>query len=195
MWLFLRSPGSNWCDTLAELCRRQGGDVRMLDLPRALSAAPRESEIALDDEALTWGGVDLRAAQLLLVERPLYSWPQTAGRDEARAQAEREARALALSALHVAGQRVPLVNALHAGHWAAHPAAALDELQERGIEVHPWHLAQRASAGSSAAAGVRLPGALPQLLPALRRRARALGAAPRLRQVQVRAGGESTIDE
>lgn len=96
-----------------------------------------------------WEGTDLLQVGAILVEAPLFPWPQPQmptempfepPAPEARLSPEREARSLALSALWIASENRPVWNPPGAGHLAASPAVALDRLERAGLRVHPWSL-------------------------------------------------------
>ena len=96
-----------------------------------------------------WEGTDLLEVGIILVETPLFPWPQPQMPQDlrfelpapgARISPEREARSLALSALWIASQTRPVWNPPVAAHLAASPAIALDRLAHAGHPVHPWSL-------------------------------------------------------
>jgi hypothetical protein len=112
--------------------------------------APLEGKpVTIRPGAVVWEGVDLLGAGALLLEAPVYSWPQplrlhdAPADPQARARhftADREARALALSAIFAAAEIRPVVNPPGAGTLAASPAVALDRLEAEKAPVHPWRL-------------------------------------------------------
>jgi hypothetical protein len=102
------------------------------------------------DGAVDWQGFDLTAAAAVVIERPLFPWPQPQRLETLlvegapvpeQAAAERESRALALSALRWAAERVPVLNPPLSAHLAAAPVEALGLASEAGLEVFPWRLA------------------------------------------------------
>lgn len=142
--LLFENRGSDLGERLA---RRLGERARRL----ALDAAQRGEAIVVGDWGVRWQGCDLEGAALAWLETPAFAWPQPRLEGEAgRGGASREARALALSALHALAARTPCVNPLGAGALAAAPLVALDRLAARGVEVAPWELAPRAEDDAAA---------------------------------------------
>jgi hypothetical protein len=121
--------------------------VARLDLDAALNGAP----VTIEPGGVRWQGVNLLDAGVVLLERPVFPWPQPqrlrdspAGpHDETgrRTPGDRHARSLALSALQVVASARPVINPPEAAHLAVAPMTALDRLSQAGLEVHPWCLA------------------------------------------------------
>src|SRR5687767_14125047 len=85
---------SRWIDAVAASCR---SECARFDLDAALAGGA----LCIDDERVLWDGFDLSAAEAVLVERPVFSWPQPGlGERGISPHAEREARALLVSCLH-----------------------------------------------------------------------------------------------
>lgn len=107
-----------------------------------LSSALRGGELSLDEGRLVWDGFDLFQARAVFLERPPFAWPQAglAGQSLS-ARAEREARALTVSALHALADAVRVVDAPAVAHLAVAPLAALGACAEAGLAVRPWGLA------------------------------------------------------
>jgi hypothetical protein len=115
----------------------------------SLDAPLRNQPVTVSPGEVVWEGVDLLEAGAILVECPLFPWPQPQLPDElrfeppepgARISPEREARSLALSAIWIASRTVPVWNPPAAAHLAASPAVALERLAGAGLPVHPWAL-------------------------------------------------------
>lgn len=105
-------------------------DLRILDLDAPQADLP----VSIDGERVTWQGVELTAAEALVIERPAFAWPQRLD----LARDERSRRALVLAALHTAALRVPTFDPPESARWSALPTAALAELAHAGLDVHPW---------------------------------------------------------
>ncbi|MEW6745147.1 MAG: hypothetical protein AB1486_20535 [Planctomycetota bacterium] len=134
-------PGSPLGERLVARLDEDGVRGRALSLDAPLLGLP----VTVDSDSVLWQEENLLQAAAILVERPLFPWPQPrqiglSGGEEARA-ADREGRSLALSALLVAADCVPVLNPPAAAHLAVAPAIALDLLEARGVPVHPWRLA------------------------------------------------------
>lgn len=96
---------------------------------------------------MLWEGVDLLRARAIVVETPVFLWPQPSQTgDEGRA--EREARALVQSAILTAAEHRPVINTPGSAFLAHSPAVALDELVAGGIPVVPWRLGPAPSQSS-----------------------------------------------
>jgi len=131
---------------LARCLEERGCDAALLDLDAPLRAQP----VTVGRDAVLWQGVDLNAAAAVLVERPVFPWPQPrcagglirdGAPDQARISADRESRSLIASAILAADSRGHVVNPPGAGHLAASPLIALNGLEQAGLAVHPWRLA------------------------------------------------------
>ncbi len=153
--VLLTRPGSPLGDALSPRVDAHGGVCRTLNLDAPLSAEP----VTVRPRGVAWQGVDLLGTGAILVERPVFPWPQPvrlrdlpgdAGDRRAAAGAEREARSLAVSALRVAAEVRPVVNPPEAGHLAASPAVGLDRARGAGVPVAPWRLAPAGSADPEA---------------------------------------------
>ena len=141
----LRTPGSLLGDSLARRLEQNGAKAALLDLDAPLRGEP----VTVLPGSVVWQDVDLNAAAALLVERPIYPWPQPqrlgellrdGAPDKDRAGAEREARSLIVSAIRAAAESTRVVNPLQAVHLASFPAIALDQLEAAGLGVRPWRL-------------------------------------------------------
>lgn len=135
MIVFLCTRGSGLRAALASPAHsRSLADLEVRDLEAPLEAGGVTIATSVDGERVVWQGLELTQAAAIVVERPLFAWPQalTPGRDD------RAARALLLSALHAAALRAPVIDAPSSARWAALPTAALAELANGGLDVHPW---------------------------------------------------------
>lgn len=146
IYAVLRTPGSPLGESLARRLGERGGQTRLLDLDAPLRGEP----VTVRPGSVIWQEVDLIAAAAVLVERPVFPWPQPqriselirdGAPDPERVGAEREARSLIGSALPAAAESGRLVNPPSAAHFAASPAMALDALEDGGLAVHAWRLA------------------------------------------------------
>lgn len=139
--VLLELTGSPFGPALGAALARRGALVRRVALDAPLAGRP----VTIAPGRIAWDGADLLAARALFVETPLFPWPQAplAAREfpSLSPAAEREARALALSALLAAAARVRCVNPPAARHLAAAPALALDLLGAAGVPVAPWRIA------------------------------------------------------
>ena len=125
--------GSRWIEAVAARCR---GKIALLELEAALEGA-----LTLDGERVEWDGFDATSAEVALVERAVFSWPQPGlGLGDRSPQAEREARALLVSALNVLALRVRVLDPPESAYLAVAPLAALDACARAGLAVHPWTL-------------------------------------------------------
>ena len=122
----------------------------------SLDAPLQGRPVTVGPGEVLWEGTDLLRVGAILVEAPIFPWPQPQVVEdlrfdpvegEARISPEREARSLALSALWVASQTRPVWNPPEAGHLAASLAVALDRLGAAGLPVHPWSLEPAPEAG------------------------------------------------
>lgn len=138
-------PGSSLGDALGPRIEVRGVACHVLDLDAPLVGKP----VTIGPRRLTWEGFDLLSAGALLVEKPVFPWPQptrieslsdTRDRQASFVAAEREARSLIVSAIRVAAVRLPVVNPPGACHLAAAPATALDMAERAGIPVTMWRL-------------------------------------------------------
>lgn len=134
MIVLLRRPGSAWLDRVASATR---SEVHVLDLDAPMHARA----LTISPERVLWQGFDLTRARTVVLECPWFAWPQAnvsvlAAKE--RLGGEREARALALSALHVASRHARVVQPLRAGFYATSPLAALDACAAHEVRVRPW---------------------------------------------------------
>jgi hypothetical protein len=128
-------------DRVADRC---GGECVQLDLRTAW----RGGELTVDAGRVLWDGCDLTAMDALLVERPLFAWPQPgSGAEGLSPHAEREARALTLSALHTAAESVRTLDPPSAAELAVAPVLALERCARAGLRVRPWDLVPERPAG------------------------------------------------
>lgn len=125
---------STWLSAVAERCVRE---CVVLELESVL----RGGALTVDGGRVHWDGFDLHTADAVLLERAVFAWPQPgSGRDGLSPQAEREARALLLSALRIAAETSPVLEHPRHAHLAVAPALALDQCARAGSKVHPWSL-------------------------------------------------------
>jgi hypothetical protein len=120
---------------VADAARDRGLSCAALSLDAALLGR----RVTVRPGEVLWEGTNLLEAGAILVEAPLFPWPQPV-LPIGKAGAEREGRSLALSALLAAAEVRPVWNRPEAGHFAASPAVALDRLEAAGIAVRPWRL-------------------------------------------------------
>ncbi len=113
----------------------------MLDLDSALQGA----SLTIDDERVLWNGFELLSAQAVLLERPVFAWPQPGvGAAGLAPQAAREGRSLIVSALHTVARSVRMLDPPESADVAVAPLIALDRCADLGLAVQPWELvAQR----------------------------------------------------
>jgi hypothetical protein len=142
----LQTPGSSVGDSLARRLEERGAAAALLDLDAPLRGEP----VTVRPGSVVWQAVDLTAAAAVLVERPVFPWPQPqrlrelirdGAPDPELVGAEREARSLIAAAIPAVAEAGRVVNPPHATHLAASPAIALDGLESAGLAVHPWRLA------------------------------------------------------
>jgi hypothetical protein len=138
-------PGSPLVARVAKHLDQSKGAAHCLSLDAPFSSEP----VTVAPGTVSWQGIELRQAAAVLVEQPLFPWPQP-GLLAQRPQAippqewlvfEREARSLAISAIAAAAEHCPVINHPSAAHLAVSPSIALDRLAEQGVSVHPWRLA------------------------------------------------------
>ncbi len=139
------APGSCLGPRLVEIARSRGSSAALLPIEGPIDGRP----VTVRGPSVVWNGVDLLACGALLLELPLFPWPQpqrleSMPLDEVesrrRVLAEREARSLALSAISVAAETRPVWNRPAAAHLAIAPAIALDRLGDAGLPVQSWSL-------------------------------------------------------
>ena len=142
---YLSVDAAGFAPRLVEAARARGTACVALSLDAPL----RNQPVTISPGEVVWEGVDLLGAGAILVECPLFPWPQRQFPDDlrfeptgpgARISPEREARSLALSAIWIASRTVPVWNPPAAAHLAASPAVALERLAGAGLPVHPWAL-------------------------------------------------------
>ncbi len=132
---------SDWLGAVAARC---GFECARLDLESAL----HRGRTTLDGPRVEWDGFDLRQADAVLVERGVFAWPQPGNaRAGLSARAEREARALLLSALWTAAESVPVIPHPRHAHLCVAPALALERCERAAIPVHPWTIGARPPRG------------------------------------------------
>jgi hypothetical protein len=152
----LACPDSPLAAQLAARLAESGVPAWTLDLDAPLNGEP----VTVRDAAVRWQGHDLLTAGALWCEWPVFPWPQPLlppcelpdAENFARwRHYQREARALAVSALAIAAAAVPTLNPPAAAHLALGPTVALDRLAAAGLPVHPWRVtAAPAEAGEVA---------------------------------------------
>ncbi len=136
MIALLRSPGSHWMEQVASDAK---GAVCLLELDAALTGGG----LVITPNSALWQGVELTQMEAVISERPWFAWPQATLASSTSAErriAEREARALSLSALHVAAERTRVMQPLGAAALAVAPLTALDVCAAAGLDVRAWRL-------------------------------------------------------
>ncbi len=122
----------------------------------SLDAPLQNRPVTIGPGEVFWEGFDLLGAAAVLVEAPLFPWPQAQPLPDgpfetppsgARLSPEREARSLAVSAVRIASETVPVWNPPAAAHLAASPAVALERLADAGLAVHPVGLGPAPESG------------------------------------------------
>jgi hypothetical protein len=115
----------------------------------SLDAPLRNRPVTIGPGEVVWEGTDLLGVGAIVVESPLFPWPQPQLPEVlsfeppvpgARISPEREARALATSALWIASEGRLVWNPPGSACLAASPAIALDRLDHAGLPVHSWRL-------------------------------------------------------
>jgi len=138
-------PGS----PVAAAIARRLGERGVVAHALALDAPLRGDAVTVRPGTVLWQGRDPGRAAVVMVERPVFPWPQPQRIGELlrdgvpvpeRVDAEREARSLLVSALFAVAEHAHVVNPPAAVHLAVSPAIALDRLAGRGLPVHPWRL-------------------------------------------------------
>jgi hypothetical protein len=120
---------------LESIAQNAAGEAHFLDLDAAL----RGGEVVVEPARVLWQGVDLTRADAVLVERPVFAWPQpTIVKGSSPLASEREARALTLSALYAAAETTAVVQRPHSAHLAVAPLSALDACARAGLAVRAW---------------------------------------------------------
>lgn len=128
---------STWLAAVAVRC---DGDWARLELESALHAG----RTTVDGARVTWDGFALHEAEAVLVERAVFAWPQPgAARSGHSPRAEREARALLLSALWTVAESVPVIPHPRHAHLCVAPALALELCARAGLPAHPWTIGPR----------------------------------------------------
>lgn len=136
---------------VAELLTATNVPTLILDIDAPINGEP----VTVRDDHVRWQGHDLGAAAALWLEDPLFPWPQMipspcelpdVANFERWRHYQREARALAVAALAVAGATVPVLNPVGSAHLAVSLTAALDHLAAAGVPVHPWRVTGGATA-------------------------------------------------
>ncbi|MCC6405788.1 MAG: hypothetical protein IT453_01385 [Planctomycetes bacterium] len=142
MYVVLGSRGSRFGSAVADAlhaAKVAAQRVHVLDLD-----APFDGEaLSVGPDFVAWRGLELTSASAILLERPLFAWPQPIG-----GEARRELAALRLSAVLALAERVPVLNPPHAAELALAPVLALDALAARGFAVQPWRFGPRDGAGA-----------------------------------------------
>ena len=112
----------------------------------SIDATIEGGTVTVRSDAVLWERIPLLEAVAVVVEAPLFPWPQPLGAAPRGAGAplpfavEREARSLALSALSLVAETRPVWNRPAAAHLAASRAVALARLETAGIPVRAWKL-------------------------------------------------------
>lgn len=143
--VLLGLPDSPLGPRLADLLTAQGWTTQLLDLDATLNGEP----VTVRGDTVVWQGCPLHEAAAIWLEQPLFPWPQMLPAPcplpdvenfERWRTYQREARALAASALAVAGDHVPVINPLVSAHLAVTPTAVFDLLAAADLPVHPWRI-------------------------------------------------------
>jgi hypothetical protein len=122
-----------------------------------LDVAQEGGALTVEPDRVVWEGVDLLQASVVVVEKPVFAWPQAPvaepeapeGPGDSVAARWRETSALLLSALHATALRVPVLPAPAVARLACSPFACLDRLARHAIPVHGYLLTStQASSGS-----------------------------------------------
>jgi len=130
-------PGSELAERIA---------ARLGDLPEVIRLeldAPMDGgSVTVEVGSVRWQGVELLEAGVVLLERPVFPWPQpqTLAEEGWRLGDDRGPRSLGLSAILSVALTRPVVNSPAAAHLAVAPTIALDRLAQAGLAVHPWRL-------------------------------------------------------
>ena len=111
----------------------------------SIDAPLQGGSVTIRPGSVVWEGVPLLEAGAILVEAPVFPWPQP---QRIEVAGERDARSLVLSALSIAALHVPVWNRPPSAHLAASRAVALDRLAAAEIRVHPFRLAPAPPTGS-----------------------------------------------
>ena len=114
----------------------------------SIDAAIEGRTVTVRPGAVLWEGIPLLDAAAVVVEAPLFPWPQPLGAAPHGVRAgapvpfavEREARSLAVSALSVVAETRPVWNRPASAHLAASRALALQRLAAAGIGVGGFRL-------------------------------------------------------
>ncbi len=114
----------------------------------SIDATIEGGTVTVRPDAVLWEKIPLLDAVAVVVEAPLFPWPQPLGAAPRGAggaaplpfAVEREARSLALSALSLVAESRPVWNRPAAAHLAASRAVALARLETAGIPVRAWKL-------------------------------------------------------
>jgi len=139
------APASGLSSRLADLLAGRDAPARILHLDAPLRGEP----VTVRGDRVTWQGFPLDEAAVLWIERPVFPWPQMLPPPFPLPDVEnfhrwrgyqREARALAASALAVAAERATAVNPPASAHLAVAPVTALDALAAGGFPVAPWRV-------------------------------------------------------
>ncbi|MEN8007976.1 MAG: hypothetical protein ABFS42_13235 [Candidatus Krumholzibacteriota bacterium] len=119
--------------------------ARMLDLDAPLQGEP----VTVRGDEVIWQGFALHTAAVVWIEKPVFPWPQMLPPPFPLPDVEnfnrwrnyqREAQALAVSALATASESATVVNPPWSAHLAVAPITVLDKLADGGIPVAPWRV-------------------------------------------------------
>ncbi len=159
---YLGLDESGFGPRVVEAAKTRGMTCVSLSLDAPLLNRP----VTVGPGEVVWEGTDLLGVGAIVVEAPLFAWPQPQMPEvlafeppvpPSRISPEREARALATSALWIASEGRLVWNPPGAARLAASPAIALDRLDHAGLPVHSWRL--EPLAGSIQAGCIVLDGA------------------------------------
>jgi hypothetical protein len=151
--VFLAVPGSLFAERFEEAAAAARTSTAVLSLDAPLDGGG----VTIGPGSVRWEGVELIEAGAIVIETPLFAWPQPRSYSSAPSEtgalrrfvaADREARALAISALSIVAERRPVWNPPRAAFLAASAAIPLDRLEAAGFPVQPWRL-EPARAGSA----------------------------------------------
>jgi hypothetical protein len=144
----LSLPGSELAERIAARLGAGPGDAPVAGagsevVRLGLDALMDGRAVTVEADSVRWQGVELLEAGAVLLECPVFPWPQPQSLPEegSRIRDDRGPRSLGLSAILTVASSRPVVNPPAAAHLAVAPTTALERLAQAGVEVHPWRLA------------------------------------------------------
>lgn len=132
-------------DSLAGRLEKMGAAVWVLDLDAPLQGEP----VTVRGDEVSWQGRPLQTAAVVWLEQPVFPWPQMLPPPCPLPDVEnfnrwrtyqREAQALAVSALATVAEQVRFVNPPSSAHLAVAPVVILDRLTVAGLPVASWRV-------------------------------------------------------